>query len=1014
MAKKTCLFGILCALLLWQASPLQAQEVYGADRFLKLMAERRKPVILEPPERFYAALKAYNESLPRLTSNEATKQWLALIDDCFEKLEEATNVYDNTPLTRTIQALPSPKIWDEIAQAVHSRKLGTGKAIKRERGLRMLAHALTGNYTGIKTEVDSLEKDFPNVQWKYLMESIRGSLPTTEQDIDYIFRRIRGDIKNRQGREGENAHYYSNVSLDALESISSNPRVAAFLKEILTTVTVPLEKPKGTKTLLLAKRVALEQIKRLAHPQWVLAQGDDNITLYEAMERRFPPPQPINALERRPKGRQDVERSAFDRTQRQALGDYLINLARKGKTTQALARLEREGVDPNNQLLGQGRYSWFFEHDASKSKTIFHLLRTLLQKRPELFYWGALKESVVDTRQTEAVKGLFFQAAKRPNLHPINRSHVEEMLYNFYLEEDKVAEAVNLLRATRKRPRDAQPAQYDTVFGSFGDAKEVPNRLAELGATLHRPDLVLESLKYATEDLKRDQNGFRTTYNIDSLCEVGKGREAERYLWNELKTPRDEDTNFKDIGESLFKVYHALKRYGDMVYLLDRFPDWGITDLLEQEDPLLLLYAAEALAQVGRTQDAVAVLEFSIESTFRRGREGRMGKIIKNIEILVNLRGEKASPYFEKLLSFYPDTPELLYAKALICQKTGWIKEAPPHLTRLLQVVQNQASLDGDFTHAVLVIAIPCAEAQGDTKQVASLRALERSTHLLAQANEYAQKGLWVRHHKLCQEAYALTPNRMTALMVMGVIAEENGKTKEAEQYYETSCKIRWEALTNSPNPNHLFIGTQNALFPIGIIAYLVEKDALAQKVQERFYSALCAKEPRRAMPHYLLSGVRFAQGRKEDAIKLLLKATEVDETFLPAWGSLLAMLKNYPTLFSEREDIALRAFQHIPYASGYVDLKAIENLKKLWYAVESVQDRRREVNLESVYVLQASRLTLEQNRGTNGSTNYRREQVLRGWSATPTPGEALRQNRIVSAIFDMIVSSSLLPDTER
>jgi hypothetical protein len=1028
LTQKLMIGSLFASTLFFQALPTLAQEPFGAAKFIKAMEEQRKQQNGGAYEALATALKAFQKRSSTLPPKEAAKQWLALLDQYFEAADNVRN-YNEEEMQKVLVVLPAPTTWEELVLAIRARKQGEGKAAKRDRALRILAATLQGDYITLKNEVDSFQKDFPNPNFLSMLESLREALPVKDETADgqkaeRVFKRIRDQIKQTtQGNQQRGGRfigfqYGGGVALGDLASEVNVLRVSPFLKEVFTTANMPFDVPHGTKTFDIAKRVVMEQMDKLAFPQWRLAQTDDNIALYEAMERKFPPPKPAKPIEAKPNDPQQPNMGEdsgpkYNSEQRAALTFYLTNLAQKGKTPQALARIEQEGIDDQNALFEmQGYYGSFAPLKATQRKLALNLLRTVLQKNPSLFYWRALGTLAQQTQQTSALKETFLQASKRPNLHPSNRSSIENALYTAYVESDQIDEAVALLRTIRKRPKEKRDPRRYYNYNPYEDSASIPSRLAMLGAACNRPDLVAESAKYAQEDLKKESNGYSyygDTSVIDALCKMGRGQEAEQYLWSQVTGKREQWQGFENMGQPLIKVYHTMKRYGDIVLMLDRFPYWQATDLREQDDYRSVhFYAANALSQIGRTQETTTILEYALERHLGTTMYGYREKLVDVVELLVRLRGEKANPYLDRLIQLYPSTSELIYAKALICQKAGKIKEAEPYIAPLMQAVTLQETLDPDFATAVFRLSAAYYEAVGDKKQADTSRTYERAVQIIAQAQECERAGLETRKRKQYQEAFKLAPNLIVTRAAVAQIAEVSGKAQEAEQHYqalyETLAKASPTTSKSKRNYFPYFGGMAAYYYYMNTMEGGEKGTSIAIKTQEKVYSALLAKEPKSAYAHYLLGTVRLTQEKYGDAIKLFQQATKLDDTYLPAWHSLVSIADRSPVPISDIEDISLRAFQLAPTDSENSSFSKVKDLKKLWKTVETVQNKRLPEPPDSIYVLLESKRMKEQANAQNGGTSFSGGGGWRGrGEGVPTPGQALMRHPLVSSVVSLL-----------
>src|SRR6266404_2788893 len=143
--------------ILFAASAVSpAADFKGAAEVLQQASQapsKSKEASKDPYAPFRDKLKAFASQSTNLPPDQAARQWLGLVDE-FEK--ESVRIAGSArrgpwagrpvQLEEVLEVLSPPASWAELEKAVEARSAAAAKGEqKRELGLRVIAHTLTGN-----------------------------------------------------------------------------------------------------------------------------------------------------------------------------------------------------------------------------------------------------------------------------------------------------------------------------------------------------------------------------------------------------------------------------------------------------------------------------------------------------------------------------------------------------------------------------------------------------------------------------------------------------------------------------------------------------------------------------------------------------------------------------------------------------------------------------------------------------------------------------------------------------
>ena len=377
--------------------------------------------------------------------------------------------------TLVVASLPPPAAWDEIAREVEKLPAPQGGNSKAVRGLslRLLAHRLAGNTAAEQADMAMLDDDF------------KGQSPSTDEqsDLDSLHKTLSGELtpgeeefKQETGwlnddmekKDGEPPGF----QVEDLVTMAGSDNATAFLRNaMIAYAKLQINAgDQGGKTSKLAHDVALELVRPMKLPQWGLVNSVDDVDLYEALLKRFPPPAA---------GATDSDSGyvlANGKWRLPMNNWYLRGLIKAGRLDDATAYapLNTKGAKPgmtpfDADDLDDGadllQLTWFF-HD-------------LLAKTPDLPFWEFYVSAGPMAGKRKEMTAILEATAKRGDLPDAWKNQIEGHLKNAMLADGRIDEAVAMIR----NEKDDYVASQLEFLGKLLGRKD----LAEQPAQLTRP-----------------------------------------------------------------------------------------------------------------------------------------------------------------------------------------------------------------------------------------------------------------------------------------------------------------------------------------------------------------------------------------------------------------------------------------------------------------------------------------------------------------------------------------------
>ncbi|MEO6335611.1 MAG: hypothetical protein ABIP71_02165, partial [Verrucomicrobiota bacterium] len=580
-----------------------AAEFQGAVSVLKKVEEQSTSTNTKTNSSGAAVLrqdlKDFQKKVNALPPDQAAAGWLELVDRAAKLSTDSPREFSGMTMPIAaddlMEALPPPKDWPALAQAIFARPAAKEEGVMREAGLRLLAATLTSDTEARKKEIASLQTqaekaDAQSVHtYRNILERISQAMLATMDDPEAVIKSLERQLAQGDARNPKYLRIPNIVSLVGAE------KSEAFLRKALQEENASLNIEGANDTSRLAQKLALEMMDSLKKPHWELINSLDSVELYEAMEKRFsaekekpPVAAPPAGLESLP----DLSFLANESKDGQKVGAqtyYMLGLISKQRAKDAVAvakKLAKQSAVslPTEALKGMER--------AGYTKALDDFFFELLSQDPTLPFWSDYVQLAAKAGKTDRMLTLARATAARDDLSKAKKSAIDETLFRALLAAEQVDEGVNEMRRliSENQPsrsyREQTPAQLNIM-------------LARIGLLLNKPEWINEGIAGVKKSLEKPSaktSRFGGSENVapalaELLVELNRGAEAEAILADALadatKTTQSSEMDAFDGGQArglliaLARVYHKSGRNQDVLTLLEKAPYWNAKDLAD-------------------------------------------------------------------------------------------------------------------------------------------------------------------------------------------------------------------------------------------------------------------------------------------------------------------------------------------------------------------------------------------------------------------------------------------------
>lgn len=1034
-----------------------ADDFQGAAVVLEQAAKAKPAPALKPAEKPDDAntilrrdAEAFGKAAAGLAPEEAAAQWLALADrvaatdpddpdGMMNRWRPGTTNETLGPITlaELVRHLPPPAAWPALRQAVEARPAGEKSAAKRRLVLLMLAHTLNNDPDAQHKDIEQLHAvaktldPMSKEMTKGQLEQLAAAMTNLSSDPEFIVAAF-----EQQLSRAERGDQSWRIDVPDLVTLIGAEKAQPLLRRALKTSTsliIDYAEP----TLALARRLAVETVDESGRPRWELVNdtGDDSIRLYEALEKKFPAEaageEQAHEIEGPANLAADLVRSLVwsatrgrgagrhydQRGRREAQAYYLLALVTHERIDDATALISQLASDPSGAGF-QLPYSALDSLDrAGFTGQVADLFHQLLEKNPELPLWDQYVSLASRSDRASRMLDLAKLAAQREGLTPEQKLTILGHLATALLAADEVDQAVLTIEqviALKQADKDNQEVLSQAMT------------LARLGHVLGRPEWVERGLALIREKMAKPGNPEAMGFDIDHydrlsvvqlLTDLGRGPEAEALLASQLATAahpsmaRQNDWGRHNPGSeglanalsSLAWLYHQSGRHGDVLTLLEQAPYWGVGDLAQLDDNFnpyadddqpLAFAAAAALADAGRREEALKILETVLEQN---------SGFDPAYELLVSIvEPENAALRLNSYFARDPFEERPLIWLASLQLKQGDLDAAEQSARKAISIDPSDGEQGRGDRMRVYAVLSDILRSKGDAKQADFFQEVVKAIRLSEDADRLYSSGLLTRGVAMYREALKHFADAYCIQSRLAVQLSNLGRHEEAAEHYRKAYELMPDSFGRMES--HCF-GCEG-----------VFRGEKAQSIAEEVFVRLAKEKPNQPQVHYLLGYLRETQGRHQEAGQSFARAVELDPDYLNAWEKLQGLASNIHLPPEQRDAASLNLLRLDPLQRHVrADLGNVRDLAALWRAAENAIAMR-VPPAEKLLTLTASQAQLEreeaERKRLQETLGARADMVISErfdqdwdnefWDKAVTPADFIAKHNIVRQIVAM------------
>jgi tetratricopeptide (TPR) repeat protein len=678
-------------------------------------------------------VREFGDRLADLPPQTAARDWLSLADRAyaFQKLNGGSGPFSQ--FSDLLKYLPAPTSWPYIERSITVDS-------ERNRCLLLLLSVLQGKSSESLKRLADLQQDanYWLAKGGYLSDGsasteelldLKLELAVRRRDSDAIVSilKSKADLRKRADHPRENDFAWFKVP--DLVPLLGVRRAREVLAYILTTAKAELQDGSDRATTDLARDVAMRLTSRLAAPQWMLSASTKAGDLFEQFKDR-------DSFEG-----QQMDQFGAPSFYGSAAMYCLANLVSSGQ----LKRARKFEIQYANNLQ-------FEPFGRDQTKFVDELAQTG-KLEPFIAFFGEVSSGHPETQLSQTYLSLQ-KFLPRPNreralkrflkLHVAGspRENAENDLGRLYLSEGKLPEALTVLTGEKS----GSPEQ--------GLA---PNLYLLLGKELRRPDLIKRGLELAEKSMSSDFDADDSLLPL--LIQNGFGPGVEEILIDGLRKAEhpqgmSSPPQTQLAVEALTRFYFQAGRYRDVVTLLEEYPNWcapDLGDLGDYGEPTWAYIAAKSLAQIGRGDEAAAMLPSALKSDPRD--DGAYA-------LLISLDRALAAKTFDALHSELPCEPRPLMWKASLLSRSGRAREAELTVRQAIALDPDDTeNATGPHRFAAYRLLATIERSLGNLQSARRLDAYELAADRVSKAVEYDGVDMYQKAIACYRQALAAVPD---------------------------------------------------------------------------------------------------------------------------------------------------------------------------------------------------------------------------------------------------------------
>ncbi|PHS06083.1 MAG: hypothetical protein COA78_14710 [Blastopirellula sp.] len=994
------------------SSGLAAEDLQGADAVLKVFTEKPKPekAAKSLQEVFQEKQADFQKKIGKMKDAEAADAWLSLLDQAF--------MFDSYNVPSV--SLPPPRTWKNVSQKLEQREPPEGKQLIRLQLVQIMFKILQDDFDASKS---ILEKMLPQLEKldPYELQNIAQHISEINQylnarngDQETLIQDFEEQLTQLE-LAAEERSYKKYVEVPDLVGIAGKPKAEALLRRLLVIKKLDLTFEGGEATIELSKKLALELVKEMPQPIWILVNSIDSGELYEAYVQQFVETKqddqdeavkPDDSELNLDKLRLLIDQTGFDRfsrtqdqgmsyAQSRALSYYLIGLIHQGKNKKArdlILESPESGIQLSSIISNMRR--------ARLLQSVFSFVDELLEERPDLNLWSDYITLAVELNQTEAMVAKIKKAANDPKLDTLQAFELKNHLMNAYLAADKIDAAYAIWKTARAIVEKKSHSNEEIEFISDNLADTT---WFEIGDLLNRPELMREAEQLfssirAILGKNPDSQGFYNLRSlesrlIESLIKQKRYVQAEALLLKQLAVilnPSSKNYSGSVDGTlyQLVGIYYETERYTDVLALVDQIKEWDQLDVKEMK-PAPAMQIATALAITGKKEDALRIVEYHLKHTSYANDP--------MYALYVELHSDPI-PLLDELYKRdqFEERP-LIWKGHALAQK-GQLKEAEAIINQAISLDPSDGEQGKGDRMRVYAVLREIKLKQNDAEQADFLEGILLAIRMSEHADDFARVGLQTRAITMYKNSLNHFADAYCIQSRLAIRLNEEGKFEEAEKYYQKAYELMPDSFGRVES--HCF-GCE------GIFS-----SSQAQNIAERVFSRLLKERPDKPQVHYLLGYLRTNQHKPEEAYKLFERAVELDDNYINAWLKLLSLRSKVHIAPEKLNNIGLKLIELDPLNRNrsLSGLEMISDFKGLWNVLEKSYALSWD-NPDEVYLLKAvkkQRDLVKQDYGQNNSHDgygdpFGGYEYRRNNQAPIYPGDAMLRHPVIQNIYQVI-----------
>lgn len=559
-----------------------------------------------------------------------------------------------------------------------------------------------------------------------------------------------------------------------------------------------------------------------------------------------------------------------------------------------------------------------------------------------------------DTKELRLAMDLSATVGKQQEMLPLLRRLLT--LKRTEDNQDLLESAASLVRTLESPSQtDAQVANMALLHlkNGYGDATQC----IEIGKLLGRQDLIVAAKK---------KQGNET---LASLFELKKYRQLEQLA---IKAERDEG------AKTLLRVYNQLGRHQDVIDLLDKFPNWedddliGVNDYISGGPEINVCYeAGRAFIAAGNSEVGLPILRHSLKSSNQIGEA---------YDFFVKILGNDAAlKELDDLFAADPIDPNPLIWKGKIYLWQGRVKEAEQVTLKAIAI----RGFDGDGMVEMDVEAQRLLGSvftvKGSKRESLKQKSVLEAVRLVALGDKYCDAGLNSRGVRYFKNATITDPNSFSAHIRLAIELYDLGKFEESKPYYRRAFELLPSSYGVIGEPSYRI---ESRLFD----------NSIAKSIAQEVLGAMQNREPRNSRVLYQLGNLKFLQREFSAGTQLLLKAIEIDPSYIAAYTELSGITDETLLTTAQQEEIELGLLKLDPKGHNQTYFSYYERIlepKRFYLANQRANEIR--YQYDSLYRLAATAKRKLQRGRTSDSPSER------------TPGKKLMDSLLMRQIKSLV-----------